>query len=116
MLRRFQRRRVKGYRMPDNTASVCRPGPWGNPYTVGVLREDVPGHPFWCVLRGPRNIPAGSREQAVKLAVRAFRLWCLLRLRKEPNWLAPLRGKNLACFCDVDAPCHADVLLELANR
>jgi hypothetical protein len=29
--------------------------------------------------------------------------------------LASLRGKNLACWCAPDAPCHADVLLELAN-
>jgi hypothetical protein len=26
-----------------------------------------------------------------------------------------LRGKNLACFCALDQPCHADVLLEIAN-
>jgi hypothetical protein len=26
-----------------------------------------------------------------------------------------LRGKNLACFCDQNEPCHADVLLRLAN-
>ena len=30
--------------------------------------------------------------------------------------LPTLRGKNLACWCKPDAPCHADVLLELANR
>jgi hypothetical protein len=29
--------------------------------------------------------------------------------------LSPLRGKNLACWCGLDAECHADVLLELAN-
>ena len=29
--------------------------------------------------------------------------------------VAALRGKNLACFCPIDQPCHADVLLELAN-
>lgn len=28
---------------------------------------------------------------------------------------ASLRGKNLACFCPLDQPCHADVLLEIAN-
>lgn len=34
-----------------------------------------------------------------------------------PLWdVSPLRGKNLACFCALDAECHADVLLELANR
>lgn len=26
-----------------------------------------------------------------------------------------LRGKNLACWCALDQPCHADVLLEVAN-
>jgi hypothetical protein len=26
-----------------------------------------------------------------------------------------LGGKNLACWCPIDQPCHADVLLELAN-
>ena len=30
--------------------------------------------------------------------------------------LPELRGKNLACFCPLDRPCHADVLLEMANR
>jgi hypothetical protein len=29
--------------------------------------------------------------------------------------LPSLRGKNLACWCPLDQPCHADVLLELAN-
>lgn len=29
--------------------------------------------------------------------------------------LPKLRGKNLACWCKPDAPCHADVLLELAS-
>jgi hypothetical protein len=26
-----------------------------------------------------------------------------------------LRGKNLACRCKLGAPCHADVLLQMAN-
>jgi Domain of unknown function (DUF4326) len=30
--------------------------------------------------------------------------------------LAPLRGKNLACWCKIGEPCHADVLLEAANK
>jgi hypothetical protein len=28
--------------------------------------------------------------------------------------LSELRGKDLACWCPLDQPCHADVLLELA--
>lgn len=27
-----------------------------------------------------------------------------------------LRGRNLACWCKPGEPCHADVLLEIANR
>jgi len=30
--------------------------------------------------------------------------------------LEPLRGKDLMCFCPLDQPCHADVLLEYANE
>lgn len=33
----------------------------------------------------------------------------------KPPDLAPLRGRDLACFCPIGLPCHADVLLELAN-
>ena len=29
--------------------------------------------------------------------------------------VSPLRGKNLACWCALDQPCHADAILELAN-
>ena len=42
-----------------------------------------------------------------------------ITLPKRPTMdeiVAELRGKNLACWCPLDAPCHADVLLELANR
>ena len=30
--------------------------------------------------------------------------------------LESLRGKDLACWCPLDQPCHADVLIEFANR
>jgi hypothetical protein len=36
-------------------------------------------------------------------------------IERNPDWLAPLRGHDLACWCPLDQPCHADVLLELAN-
>lgn len=37
-------------------------------------------------------------------------------LANDPHWLDPLRGKDLSCFCLLDQPCHADILLELANQ
>ena len=39
-----------------------------------------------------------------------------MRPEEREKFLAPLRGKNLACFCPLDQPCHADVLLEMANE
>ena len=74
-------------------ARVSRPGKWGNPLVVGT-----PGLP--------------NAAEAVK----RFRLELLLRLSKDPDLLEPLRKKNLACWCQLGEPCHADVLLDLANR
>jgi hypothetical protein len=36
------------------------------------------------------------------------------RLAADPDWLVPLHRKHLACYCSLDLPCHADVLLRLA--
>jgi len=45
-----------------------------------------------------------------------FRRYAEERLQREPEWLDPLRGRDLACWCRrLDELCHADVLLELAN-
>jgi len=74
-------------------ARVTRPGRWGNPFVVGA-----PG------------IPDAAE------AVRRFRLHILLSLAKDPDLLEPLRKKNLACWCELGKPCHADVLLDFANR
>ncbi|WP_293371525.1 DUF4326 domain-containing protein [Nevskia sp.] len=91
--RRIQLRRTRNWRMPANTVKVSRPGPWGNPFRVGDF-----------------GIP-----NAVE-AVQRFRQWLDGRVVGPPvPELAELRGKNLACWCPLDQPCHADVLLELAN-
>jgi hypothetical protein len=36
--------------------------------------------------------------------------------RERQALLDPLRGKSLGCWCPLDEPCHADVLLKWANR
>lgn len=65
-----------------------RPGKWGNPYVVGVH---------------------GRRKEVIQL----YREY----LEGRPDLLASLQelhGKTLGCWC-APLPCHADVLLELAN-
>jgi len=76
--------------MPENTVSVTRPGRYGNPFRV----EEY------------------GREESM----RRFEDYLQKRLEAEPDFLEPLRGKNLACYCDTDVLCHADILLRYANR
>jgi len=40
----------------------------------------------------------------------------LYRDQLDITGLKELQGKNLACWCPLDKPCHADILLELANK
>jgi len=96
---RIQRRRVKGWRMPANTLCVTRPGVFGNPFG-GDRNEAVRAYRAW--LKGE---PTGHLYAALDKGHRDE------VLRRLPE----LRGKNLACFCDFSGPCHADVLLEVAN-
>ena len=112
---RIQLSRAKGWRMPENTVNCARPGRWGNPYRVEVfglplaiklLRESVEG--FW----SPSNVEHLSDE----LAREAYRCHTKLRERLRFTHVGELRGKNLACWCKLGQPCHADVLLELANK
>lgn len=110
--RRVQLSRAKGWKMPPNTVKVDRSTRWGNPY-VAVLAGAI--NPHWYV-EGPGigTHPAagicGNQEGATLKAVALF------RQRVAPTLdLSPLQGKNLACWCKPGAPCHADVLLELAN-
>lgn len=95
---RIQRKRTRGWRMPPNTVYVGRPTQFGNPYRVG---DNDP------MLVGAKLTPES--------AVRMFRWYLQSRPELKAKVVAQLRGKNLACWCKPGAPCHADVLLEIAN-
>ncbi len=100
---RVQLRRTKGWRMPPNTASVARPTKWGNPFVIGEWNTRPNGIK-------PVQVVAEDAADAVRL----YRRFLSQRLRIEAR--LELRGKNLACWCKPGDPCHADVLLKLANR
>lgn len=112
---RIQRSRQRGWRMPEGAIYVGRPTIWGNPFTMAGCRE------------------AGFRGTDAQIAARvvgAFEAWL-----ESPSWrinwdgseseaarsailnqIGCLRGHPLVCWCPLDQPCHADVLLEIANR
>jgi len=106
--KRIQLSRKAGWRMPENTVSVARPGPWGNPFIVG---KD--GDRAYCVelykhmLNGYMSVVnAGGATVQSLTKTRSF----------IAENVTSLRGKDLACWCRLDGKaCHADVLLELAN-
>jgi len=117
---RIQLSRAKGFNLQAasrmlnglDAVNCARPGRWGNPYFPGCGLgfgnfDDAMRPAHW-----PLETPADS--------VRHFREFARLMEKDEParftEHVNPLRGKNLACYCKPGDPCHADVLLEIANR
>ena len=99
MPKRVQMTRHKPWRQDNPDAViVARPSKWGNRYKVGERFYTANGG---CAL-------VRDRAHAVELFTNS---------RDARRWdMAELRGKDLACWCPLDQPCHADVLLEVANR
>lgn len=101
--------------MPAGAVYVGRPTLWGNPFvceadpalavsafrrliTMGRLQLTV-GEPGGLCMAGNAN-PATLRWDWPEYAA---------------HNLPRLRGRDLACWCALGQPCHADVLLEMAN-
>src|SRR5581483_2018083 len=93
--KRIQRRRAKDWKMPANAIYVGRPTVWGNPYVVGSR------------LMNGETLTA---EKAVELYEQH-----LAENFSERDIRHCLHDKDLACWCALDEPCHADVLLRIAN-
>jgi len=102
--KRIQLRRTKGWRKPEGAVVVARPSKWGNPFRVGA-RIDAIG-------RRAAGVLIGSRAEAVGLYRSHAATWRHDKVREVRSELA---GRDLACWCPLDQPCHADVLLEIAN-
>ena len=88
---------------------VARPGKWGNPFVIAEIAKRY------------KLDPAEAQARAVDLCTQ----WLIGALRTSPLSPGPapsldlirseLAGYNLACWCKPGTPCHADVLIEIAN-
>lgn len=107
---RVQLSRKKGWKMPENTVKVDRSTRWGNPFRVGEMVDEVCAHRWGWSL----SLPTFVAQNAAS-SVRRFAAILVLDEATHEEVRQQLRGKNLACWCRFDQPCHADVLLELAN-
>ena len=74
-------------RRAANYKAVHRPTRWGNPFPITATR---------------------TRAQSL----RRYTAWLRAKLARDPHFLEPLRGYDLGCFCALDVPCHADIILE----
>lgn len=131
MARRFQRRRTKGWQAPPGAVYVGRGTMWGNPWqayggtvfgpawreqTSRPLRDQVFNDPAADqVSYSTHSHIVGAHVASVEV----FRTYCEVMQRDRPAefraWIAPLRTRDLMCWCAEDVPCHADVLLEYAS-
>ena len=89
---RIQRKRTKGWKMPENCVYVGRPTKWGNPFKG----EDAV-YNYWTWIS----------DMVIRHGT--------MKPRYEALGIHELRGKNLACWCPLDKECHADVLLSLVE-
>jgi hypothetical protein len=140
MPKRIRRRRVKGWRLPEGAIIVSRPSLWGNPWTP---QEAWPGTPkadraawavskyreeltHWGLLSDYAYYVSDRRWGEIEEAIHAS------GAKNMGEYAAvALRGHDLCCWCPlcethrdglplgVDCPdcppCHADLLLCLAN-
>lgn len=120
MPERIQLSRRKGWRKPAGAIIVSRPSKWGNRFTVAPDAGD------WCIMfvhpLGQYRLTKHTyptRAEAVLNAVRLYRQSVEYAADDEgiepDKFLEALTGHDLCCWCPPDQPCHADVLLELAN-
>jgi hypothetical protein len=95
--------------MPENTVYVGRPSRWGNWFKVGST-DWIPVDESGVWSKEPHS------PLTIEQTVECFGYSARRIAREFPGHFEPLAGKDLACWCPLDKPCHADVLLELANK
>lgn len=118
MPKRIQRKRTKGWKMPEGVVYVGRPSKWGNPYDWSKYPSRRAGYS----IDGGYYVKYFSEKSRRSWAVVDFEnQYCRgdgpsLGYLSREEIRRDLAGKDLACWCALDQPCHADVLLRIANE
>jgi hypothetical protein len=92
--------------LPSGTVRIDRMTQWGNPFKIGETEIwdgfNADGKPNGKVTRTKMD-----RERVIAL----YGAWLEEQMELHPDFLEPLRGKDLACWCAPQA-CHGDVILK----
>lgn len=124
--KRIQRKRTKGWTMPEDTIYVGRPTKWGNPfrYQNGFIYCNASHNrkildPWILYYNEPYD-----KETGLNTIIRLYEDW-IYGIAKDKVIPCPFtlediklafQGLDLACWCPENKPCHANVLLKIANR
>jgi len=118
---RVQRKRTKGWKAPlcgcgcgETARYVGRGSEWGNPWKVGAELDTT----TWTFDENADGMT--TTAQCRQLTITPTPAVALYRAATEEHdgaWEVEhyLQGHDLMCWCSLDQPCHADVLLDLAN-
>lgn len=117
-MKRIQRKRTKGWKMTDNTVYVGRPTKFGNPFR---LTPDgwIESYSTARHILDPWILWSGHGGWELSDIIDLYKMWLTEDLQKRykflpiPPDISELKGKDLACWCPPDKPCHVDVLIEL---
>ncbi len=128
MCKRIQRKRSKGWRKPPNTVYVGRESKWGNPFKLmGDIIYYNAKHrrkvfSVWIIHEHTHHFEPKLRNARI---VELYNIWINNSFPTEKGIAhcsfnyndvkRELKGKDLMCWCKLDEPCHADILLRLAN-
>lgn len=108
-MKRIQRKRTKGFKMPENCKYVGRPGKWGNPFLIGELT------PEQAVKRYQRCILNNTMAYYYFFELEATIQFNRFKWMRE-NLEQLRKYDSLACFCPLNEPCHADILIKLLSK
>jgi len=91
MSKRIQRKNFFDYswKQNPNAVYVGRPSKWGNPFKV--------------------------KEYGLEKCLELYEKWLKEKLAEDPQFLEPLRGKDLVCFCSLNRKCHADIIFKFLS-
>jgi len=120
IMKRVQRKRTKGYKLPPNTKYVGRPTKWGNPFKLdpegyimikNINKNIIDTYIYW-------SATSGFEIEDICFL---YKKWILGELEynilpKPPDINELIGYDNLSCFCPLSKPCHADVLIEILNE
>lgn len=112
---RLQRSRKKGFKLesPNGLPIVCvtRGTEFGNPFIVG--RD---GSAQECIEKYINSLTPYKGDYSLKSIKNCDMDAFTITAMNKTVIKTDLAGKNLACYCKVGDPCHADWLLEIANE